>query len=309
MPSGFYELEGGSQPGLPTGDFIRLWKDNSDNSPKILFPDGRNIKLSDINSEEEIEIIKPNDLILIYDSVANTFRKIKGSNISPQSVQTRFVTYDEDDFISTLNSGKLGWTATINGSGATITSSSFGQNGTLRALGVFACSTGTTATGRSTLNRGVNTFTFGYCSFIQTWRLALSELSDSTNRFRVDVGFIDVTAAGEQTDGVYFRYSDLNSGGNWECVTRENSVETVVDSGVPATDTSFNIFKIEVNESGDEANFFINDTLVGTITSNIPKTPGRETGIGAKIEKSVGALARILYIDYFSQKGIWSNGR
>lgn len=310
MSSGFFELEGGTQPSLPTGNYVRLWKDNSDNTFKLLFPDGRNVKISDINSEILKNTILPDDEILVYDTTLNAFRKMKAVDIVPTSVQLRYVTYDEDEFLATLNSGKLGWTATTNGTGSSIATSAFGQDGTQRALGVFQLTTGTTATGRAALNRGANTFHFGYCYFEQVWRLALSELSDSTNRYRVDVGFIDnIAANGQQADGVYFRYSDNENGGRWECVCRESNVETVADSGVAATDNNFAIFRIEVAENASEVRFFINDVLVGTITSNIPVTPARATGIGAKIEKILGTTARLLYLDYFSQKSVWSNGR
>lgn len=306
--SGFYELEGGDQPALPTGQNVRIWKDQTTDRLMVLKPDGSNTPLSDIVSETELSQIKPDDLILVYDSVSETLKKITGSNLSPLAVQTRYVTYDEDDFITNAATGKLGWTATVSGTGASGQAGTYGVNGIEKALGVVQLDTGTTAAGRATLQRAINQVQLGYCSFEQVWRLAVEDLSTALERFLVTMGFIDNTGAGDHVDGVYFRYRDDLNGGQWQCVCRDTSVETVVNTSV-VVNTSFNIFKIMINENATEAKFYINDTLVATINSNIPSTSGVFTGIGAKIEKSVGTTQRNMSIDYFTQKAVWSNGR
>jgi hypothetical protein len=149
----------------------------------------------------------------------------------------------------------------------------------------------------------------GYCSFDQNWRIALEEISSPTERFVFYAGFIDnVGASGDHTDGVYFRYRDDINSGNWQCVCREGSIETAVDTTV-AANTVYNIFRILVNEAATQANFFINDVLVGTINSNLPSTPGNLTGIGVKLEKLIGTTQRNVSIDYFTQKSEWSTER
>lgn len=308
MSSGFFELEGGSQPALPVGDYIRIWKDNSDNTFKVLFPDGRNVKLSDITSETLKNVILPDDEILIYDSSLNSFRKMQARDVTPLAIQTRFVTYDEDEFLASITAGKLGWIVTTSGSGASGQLGVYGVNGTEKALGVLQLDTGTTATGRATLNRSINTVQMGYCSFEQVWRLAVEELSTPTERFTVYCGFIDNTGSGDHSDGVYFRYRDDLNSGQWQCVCREGTIETVVDTSV-IVNTVYNIFRIVVNSNATQAMFYINDVLVATINSNLPSTQGNLTGVGAKIEKSVGSTQRNISIDYHTQKSEWPSGR
>ena len=308
MSSGFYEIEGGTQPSLPTGNFVRIWKDNADNSLKILRPDGVSVKVSDITSETLKNVILPADELLVYDAALNQFRKMQAREITPLAVQTRYITFDEDDFLAATTAGKLGWVVTASGTGASGQLGTYGVNGTERALGVIQLDTGTTATGRATLNRSVNQIQVGYCDFEQVWRLAVEELSTSVERFLITFGFIDNTGVGDHNDGVYFRYRDDLNNGQWQCVSREGGIETVVNTSV-AVNTNFNIFRIEINATGSQALFYINDVLVGTILTNIPSTAGALTGIGAKIEKSVGIIQRNMSIDYYTQKSEWPTGR
>mgnify|MGYP002777140876 CR=1 FL=1 len=308
MASGFYEIEGGTQPALPTGQSVRIWKDSTDNQLKVLFPDGRNVKLSDIVSETEILNIKPNTQILVYDADTQSFRKVSGINFSPLAVQNRFATYDEDEFAGTTTAGKLNWNVNTNGTNASGQSGTYGVNGSERAYGVLQLDTGTTSAGRATLNRLINQVQIGYAYYEQVWRLALEALSTGAERFLVTFGFIDNTGAGDHSDGVYFRYSDNLNGGQWQCVARQAGVEAVVNTSV-AANTIYNIFKIEINTTGTQADFYINDVLVASLTSNLPTTQGQFTGIGAKIEKSIGTTQRNLSIDYYTQKVLWNIGR
>ena len=73
--------------------------------------------------------------------------------------------------------------------------------------------------------------------------------------------------------------------------------------------TTYNIFKINVNSNATQAMFYINDVLVATINSNLPSTQGAFTGTGAKIEKQGGSAQRNMSIDYYAQKSEWANGR
>jgi hypothetical protein len=308
MSSGFIEIEGGSQPSLPTGDFIRIWKDNADNSVKILKPNGRNVKISDITSEPIKNEIQPDDEILIYDITNNAFRKMKAKDIAINAVSIDRVSYEDDDFTTEGTDAKLNWRISTNGTGASVQPSSYGLNGTERVYGVLQIDTGTTSNGRCTLYRLLNRIQMGYCSFDQTWRLAVEELSTPTDRFLCHFGFIDNLGTGEHTDGVYFRYSDNLNLGRWQCVCREGNIETSVNTNI-AANTNYNVFRIIINENATQATFFINGDLVATINTNLPSTQGNFTGIGIKIEKQLGTTERFLSIDYFKQICVWSSER
>jgi hypothetical protein len=311
MASGFYEIEGGTQPATPAAGFARIWYDTTAGQWKVLLPSGANTPISNIVGETELTIPAPEDVILVYDVSAGAFRKMRCDNLAPTSIQNRFLTFDEDEFAGTTTGGKLDWNMAVAGTGASGQNGTYGVNGTERAMGVLQIDTGTTATGRAALNRMVNQVQLGYCAFEQVWRQAIEVLSNATERFIVTTGFADNSAInGEPTDGVYFRYSDNVNSGNWQCCTRNGGAlnETIVNTTVAAS-TNYSIFRINVNEAATSAEFYINDVLVGTITTNIPSTAGNFTGILTKIEKTVGLTQRNLSIDYFTQKAQWTTAR
>lgn len=69
--------------------------------------------------------------------------------------------------------------------------------------------------------------------------------------------------------GCYFRIT--NASANWECVTEASSTETTSDSGVAVT-TDWIELKVIVNAAADSVEFYIDDSLVATHTTNIPAT-------------------------------------
>lgn len=98
------------------------------------------------------------------------------------------------------------------------------------------------------------------------------------------------------------------NGGRWECVTRNNNVETVTDSGVLAQ-TTYSLFEVEINAAGTSVKFLIDGVLVATHTTNIPTSSTRTYGPIAKIEKSIGLLQRNMYADYYSLQLLYPGDR
>jgi hypothetical protein len=315
MASGFYEIEGGTQPALPAAGFGRIWYDTVAQRWKVLLSDGSNTTIETLNitGQTLLADLALNDEYLIYDVSAAAFRKVRAQDSTPLAIENRFITYDEDEFAGTSSAGKLNWTATAAGTAASAQTGTYGVNGTERAFGVLQLDTGSTATGRVALNRLAAQVQLGYATVQQDWRLALEALSTGTERFLVTFGFISNTGAGttlpdDHTHGVFFRYRDDLNGGQWQCVCRQANIQTVVDTTV-AANTQYNRFRIVINEAGTEALFYIGGNLVGTITTNIPTTGGNLVTIGCKIEKTIGTTQRNLSIDYFTQRIIWPSGR
>jgi hypothetical protein len=151
---------------------------------------------------------------------------------------------------------------------------------------------GTTATGRVGQWVGASMrLGNGYARHRSRHRfLVLSDGVTAAYTFRT--GFLDSMTA-ESTDGAFFRYTHSVNGGRFQAVCRSNGSETgsVVDTGVTAAiDTSY-IFEVIVNAAGTEALFYIDGTLVATITTNIPTGSGRETSAGYLVIRSVGTGA------------------
>jgi hypothetical protein len=112
-------------------------------------------------------------------------------------------------------------------------------------------------------NKYTNTY---YGSLYTASRLVLPS---ATNPFVFFSGFID-SISGTATDGVYFIH-DHTISENFLCETRRlGGGFTYIDSGVSWTNLIWYDFKIVV-QGASSANFYINDSLVGTITEEIPR--------------------------------------
>jgi hypothetical protein len=239
-------------------------------------------------------------------SIANQWYPIQIQNTSSTAVSSLLF----DDMISADNSttsgsiqhgSSLNWMTFLSGTGAATNNSTFGVDNINKAIGVLTVETGTTNSGRCALTLGDTQILFGFCSFSCEWRVAVNALATTTQNYNLYVGFFDNSnAAGDAVDGVYFKFSRTNNINNWVAVTSNNSTRTIVDTGTPIVANTYIKLRIDVNDTGTEAKFYINGVLVSTIATNIPTGAGRYTGLGYKIEKTAGNTNRISYMDYIS---------
>ena len=212
-----------------------------------------------------------------------------------QSVNTDQNFFENDDFVSNTNLTH-GWSSTSAGAGTGLDRDAYGLNSTERAIGTFGGKTGTTAAGYATMYKGVSSLFTGWGVFLRCrMRAAVETLSTGAERFTTYVGFGDNVATGDMAEGCYFRYTDSVNSGKWEAVTAKASVKTAVDTGV-AANTQYSIFEVRINAAGTSVEYYINDVLVATITTNIPVSP---FGMIHKIEKSVGTTSRRFHMDWF----------
>jgi hypothetical protein len=205
-----------------------------------------------------------------------------------------------DDFMSGLATngalGILGWGVTVSGTGAIAANANAlsGDN----TFGVLSLLTGSTATGRTATHLNLTGILFGNGSIEFESRVIIPVLANGTNNYIFYIGFFDQNAAGDAVDGVYFQYSFSISSTNWILKTSNNSVRTQVISTAPIVANTWQRLRIVVNATGTQANYYVNDVLAGTITTNIPTVDGRQTAIAMKIEKTAGINSRNVDIDY-----------
>jgi hypothetical protein len=199
-----------------------------------------------------------------------------------------------DDFPSATSSSTsaLGWVATL--SSGTITTLATPEPNT---VGIINMATSTLITGRAAYSSSSTLLYFSAAPIEFAAYVRIPVLSTAAQRFTVYVGLGDTTGAGDMVDGAYFQYTDANSGGNWELKTSNNSVRTTVNSTVAAT-TRWTRLALSANAAGTSITFSINGTAAGTITTNIPNTAARATGLILKIESSAGTTSKSLYVDY-----------
>ncbi|MFA6290304.1 MAG: hypothetical protein WC637_00910 [Victivallales bacterium] len=206
----------------------------------------------------------------------------------------RTFSYFFDDFETATTTGIV-WTAANTGTGAdeTVATVDPADN----AQGVVTFSTGTKANGIACLCKSATGFILGKGEFTFEARVEVASLSTLAQEFAFAVGLHDATAS-DAVDGVYFLY-DRTVSTNWQCVTSSNSTRTTTDSGVAVTGAAWVRLKAIVNPAGTSVTYFINDTSVATITTNIPIAAGRVTGPRILLLKSAGTTARTANVDYW----------
>ena len=207
----------------------------------------------------------------------------------------RAYTYVFEDYFSTTVPS---W-CVQSGSGGSLLQSGGVTNDT--NIGVIGLYTGTGTTGRMAINSHVDGIQFGNNEWTFETRANIQNLSDATNTFTTRFGFMDATT-GNPTDGHFFRYTHGTNSGKWQAVTRINNVETATDTGETATamtnGSPMPRWKIIVDNSGTNVDFYINDRRVVTHTPSGFTGSSRMTGIAYSMIKSAGTTTRAFFIDY-----------
>lgn len=150
----------------------------------------------------------------------------------------------------------------------------------------------------------VSSVVFGLNIYRFESRLLIPTLATAGENFVVKNGFYDGFNTANTTDGAYFLADTQGTStgsaasGNWQIVTTSNSVRTFTTTSIAISTTTYSKFRIDVNAAGTSVKFYIDNTLVGTHTTNIPTGSARATGAGAMILKSVGTSARTVNVDY-----------
>jgi hypothetical protein len=208
------------------------------------------------------------------------------------------VGYDFEDFITSVVSPSNTinkYTVAISGAGAIVIT---GQGGNDRpGFGIF--DSGTTTTGRAQIYLGgtnADGLNFGAGVYTFETDIFLANLSTAGEEYGFSFGFGDNTAL-DMVDGVYFKYNRLGTGVNWRLMTSKASARTDTDSGVIVTAGVWHRFKIIINALATSVAFYIDNILVGTITTNIPDA-ATKLGVIMGILKSAGTTNRLVYCDW-----------
>lgn len=170
----------------------------------------------------------------------------------------------QEDFLTGTNTsgtiGDIGMGA-ANGTVSNVTSIA-------NRYGILGRSTGTTANTVTTLvlsSKSGNMYPMSAPADV-TWIIRLNDNdSDTTQR----VGISSDPTVDPPSNGAYLE--KLTSDTNYFCVSRASSVETRTNSGI-AVNTSFRTFR--VNRQSSSVQYFIDNTLVCTHSTNLPTIGG-----------------------------------
>lgn len=97
----------------------------------------------------------------------------------------------------------------------------------------------------------------------------IKTLSTATNRYVMRFGLGDNIAAGDQTNGVYFEYSDNINSGQWAIKTAKAGTRTTTNSATTVT-TAWHHGTIAINAAGTSVTFTMDGVSLGTIATNMP---------------------------------------
>jgi len=175
------------------------------------------------------------------------------------------------------------------GAGASVTS----QAGSVSNIGVLQLSTGTATTGFAGMHLSRSLILFGSGSVTNEWYLKVNALSNATDSIYLFTGLWNSKST-IQTHGVYWQYGPGSA--NWQFVCTSNSVSTTNTTSIPVS-TRWTKLRIIVDSTAANAYGLINDTLVATISTNIPTT---FVGTGIINYKTNGTTAVTVYVDWYA---------
>lgn len=194
--------------------------------------------------------------------------------------------------------GSYGWANTPTGAGAATALTLTALDAT--HIGIVQLGTGTTATGKATIQNYVGT---GGCLFTQStvsetvheWWVQLPALSTAAEEYAFRTGIMDGSAAGDAANGIYFEYLRTTDT-HWRIATAKASTRTKTNSTVTVTAGAWYRLTWQKAEGAASYDFYINGVFVASIATNIPTAL---TGPTAKLEKSAttGNVASLAYID------------
>lgn len=128
-----------------------------------------------------------------------------------------------------------------------------------------------------------------------TWILKTDNVSgDGGVTYIWRIGFGETQGAA-QVNGTYFEYTDSVNSGNWQIVTSSASTRTTTNTAT-AMSTGWHKYTITINAAGTSAEFFIDGSSVGTITTNIPTATAVNPMWGRERTNS-GGTNRFYYSD------------
>jgi hypothetical protein len=121
-------------------------------------------------------------------------------------------------------------------------------------------------------------------------------VSDGTNRYEFFFGLSSGgnTISSEPANGAYFWYDDAS--GNFRLKCASSSSVTNTDSGVTLEANTCYQLIIKINSAASSAEFFINGTSVGAVSTNIPSTTTDLNDI-TWIRRTIGTASRKFYYD------------
>ena len=200
----------------------------------------------------------------------------------------------KEDWLSSNTTGQNGWTISNSGGGSSVAIGTSLAN----HWGIIVMNCGTSNNGDAATHAGIINCLYGAGTSILEANFFLETQPSATENSKIWVGTGDVLTEAEMVDGVYLRIDRAVSTTNWVLGTSNNSVRTNVVTGTAFT-AGWHTVRIEVNYLGTAVFYYLDELLLGSVTTNIPTGTGRVFGPLFKIANASATLtASRLWVDY-----------
>jgi hypothetical protein len=225
------------------------------------------------------------------------------------------------DFISPAvgnNAIDPSYTVFVGGAAAAILISGAPSVRATNQQGFIQPATGSTNTGHAGIygtTSGNNFMALGGGAVSFATSTLIPTLSNGTERYRIVLGFGTTALNTSDITGIFFTYDEggiqngTSASPNWQCITSVSSVRTLTVTSVAASTTAWQKFSIEINAASTSVEFYIDNVLVATHTTNIPSGLLQLVTPKIQIGKSIGTTARSFFADYFGYKQTYTTPR
>jgi hypothetical protein len=169
----------------------------------------------------------------------------------------------------------------------------------------------------TTANNNLKTLYLGQGKWNYETSILIPVLSIAASRYRIVCGFGDNNgSAFNEADGVFFIYDEggttngNSASPNWRCITSASNVRTNSNT-IPVVANTWLKLRFEVNADATEVKFFINDSLVATHTTNIPKIQNSQTLMlkQGMAKSAPGTINTTMWIDYIGYENFLTTTR
>ena len=212
-----------------------------------------------------------------------------------------------DEFLAErdgLMIGDLGWAALLS-SGSNVLDRAVTSGETNRA-GVIQITHGTGSGAISSISISEQSMYLGASTVTLAAAVKILAIPDGTDNTRIGVGLMNTQNIASVTDGAYLHVSDSVNTTNWLCTTESGGTATETDTGV-AFSTDWVNLRVEINAAASEVKCYINGTLVGTNTTNLPTAT--DVGPIITIRNDLGTASNGIDVDWFYMKQVFSAAR
>jgi hypothetical protein len=173
-------------------------------------------------------------------------------------------------------------------------------------IGLISLSTGTTATGRQNMWRGMSATTQSEISYgggqMEIVGLVMfPNLSTSTDEFNAFFGFGGNPGNPTVNGSVLIGYDRANTGDFWVVRNADGGGPTSTTTSVAVVANQWYKLRIVVNAAATQVDYYIDGTLVATHTTHVP-TSANTVAPAFSINKTVGTTSRKIMIDAYYEK-------